>query len=65
MLAKILYKDSKSQEIIANNIRGLDERYRNILTYVDFYFSEDNLAKDEYLKGLIIKANDSGYIYLH
>ena len=65
MLAKILYKDSKSQEIIANNIRGLDERYRNILTYVDFYFSENNLAKDEYLKGLIIKANDSGYIYLH
>ena len=65
MLSKILYKDSKSQEIIAKNIHGLDDRYRNILTFVDYYFSESNLAKDEYLKGLIIKANDSRYIYLH
>lgn len=65
MIAKILYRDQDSHANLAHNIRGLDERYRNILTYVDYYFSEQNLAKDEHLKGLIIKANDSGYIYIH
>ena len=32
---------------------------------MNYYFSEVNLAKDHYLRGLITQANDSGYIYLH
>jgi hypothetical protein len=65
MLSKILYMDKEWQATIAQNIHGVDERRRHILTYVNYYFSEGNLAKDHYLVGLITQANDSGYIYLH
>jgi hypothetical protein len=40
MLTKILYMDKEWQATIAQNIHGVDERRRNILTYVNYYFSE-------------------------
>lgn len=40
MLFKILFMDKEWQATIAQNIHGVDERRRNILTYVNFYFSE-------------------------
>ena len=65
MLSKILYMDKEWQATIAQNIHGIDDRRRNILTYVNFYFSEWHLATNENIRKLISQTNDSGYIYIH
>jgi len=65
MLSKILYMDKEWQATIAQNIQGVDERRRNILTYVNYYFSEEHITMNQHIKGLISQTNDSGYIYLH
>ena len=59
---KIIYIDKETQREIAQNIGGLDYRLRNILTYINYYFSDENLCKDKYLREKMEEENDDGYV---
>jgi Rad3-related DNA helicase len=58
MLFKILFMDKEWQSSLAQEIQGVDYRLRDILSYVNFYFSEENLATSHHMRQLINKAND-------
>ena len=59
---KIIYMDKETQKDIASNISGLDYRLRNILSYINYYFSDENICRDYYLNKLIEEENDDGYV---
>lgn len=46
MLSKIAKMNIKLEDIIDEKFEALDSRYKNILDFLDTYYSESNLANE-------------------